>query len=715
MRELNVSLYASCKHTTPTDSDSADWENICPFMSKHAARENKDGQGISFVKLDPAIRANANVQAISAAMFDIDDGTPYQDMQSLIHQYEHIGYSTHSHTSVHQKYRLLFPLTRDVTPDEWPIIWDAMNKIIGGHADPACKDVSHFYYLPSHPAARAGDAFSNRNRGEWINPDHLLAMHLTVSQDTKQMMVSIPKNKSPSAPESPENIARVKSALDAIPADCDYEMWRNIVWAVASTDWSCAEEMARKWSATAPDKFTDEAFDKVWHSFDPAGGINLGTLFHFAKEAGWVDTTVAVPIDAAPQWVQELNTKFAWIEENASIFRLEFSNFIDPAKFKTQHDNQKIAVVSGKSTKLVGMGTEWITHSARRQHRELVIRPAEGAVTKDNCLNEWKGFAVTPTPGNIKPFVSLLRLLIPARKERRFVLAWLSHLVQHPDIKMFVSLAVWSHAQGAGKNLLFETLVSIIGKTHATVIGQAELTGDFNGWANRRIFVIGDEVSGSGKQVETDKLKGLITGTTNRINEKYQPAREAPNLMNFVFLSNHHDAIFVNDGDRRFFVWEILSGLLPQSASTEFVVWRDTGGLSALLYFLLNFDISNFNPKAPAPMTEAKQQMVEDNRSDLEGWVADLMGSNISQMLGRELATATELGKRYEADTEHKAPSSKAIVGACKRQGVYARENQVRIANGKKVRVLSLDNMDYWKQQPEASWSTEMAKPFKII
>ncbi len=297
MRRLNFAVYDSCTQTTPKKMSDAEWENLCVFLSKPAIREAKDGHGISFVKLDPATRANANVQSLSAALLDIDDGTPYQNIQSLIQQYEHLAYSTYNHTSEHPKYRLLFPLSRDVSPGEWPAIWHAMNKLIGEHADPACKDVSHFYYLPSHPAARAGDAFSNRNNGEWIDPDRLLPMHLAISPDTKQMMDSIHRNTSPSALESAENIVRVKSALDSIPAGCPYEQWRAIIWAVASTRWSCAEELARTWSATAPDKFTDEAFTKVWHSFNQAGGINLGTLYHHAKEAGWADMAVPVPLE----------------------------------------------------------------------------------------------------------------------------------------------------------------------------------------------------------------------------------------------------------------------------------------------------------------------------------------------------------------------------------------------------------------------------------
>jgi hypothetical protein len=335
-------------------------------------------------------------------------------------------------------------------------------------------------------------------------------------------------------------------------------------------------------------------------------------------------------------------------------------------------------------------------------------------VTQDNCLNEWQGFNVAPSSGNIKPFLQLILRLIPNRAARRYVLRWLAHLTQHPDRKMHVSLAFWSMQQGVGKNLLFECVAAIIGPAHATLIGQAELASSFNGWASRKILVIGDEVSNSDRRQDTDKLKGLVTGTTIYINEKYQPAREVPNLLNFIFLSNHNDALFLDDQDRRYFVWEITADRLSEADAGRFIEWRDGGGLAALHYFLKHRDISNFNPKAPAPMTDAKQQMVQDNRSDLESWMAELMGSNVAGQLGRELATGNELARRYASETQHKEPSSKTIVAACKRHGAVARTNQVRMPNGKKLRVLALVRPQYWIAQSEADWAQEMTKPFKL-
>ena len=98
------------------------------------------------------------------------------------------------------------------------------------------------------------------------------------------------KSKAPNAAnltETPEAIAKVKAQLAHIDADCSYEMWRNILWAVLSTGWSCREELARTWSASGK-KYEAKAFDQLVKSFDPSRGISLGTLEYWAREGGWM-------------------------------------------------------------------------------------------------------------------------------------------------------------------------------------------------------------------------------------------------------------------------------------------------------------------------------------------------------------------------------------------------------------------------------------------
>lgn len=91
--------------------------------------------------------------------------------------------------------------------------------------------------------------------------------------------------------ETSENVDRVKSALACLSADCDRSTWRDVIFAVMSTGWGCADDLARGWSMTAPERFTDDGFANVVDNFnaEKAGGIGLGTLFKMAAEAGWTD------------------------------------------------------------------------------------------------------------------------------------------------------------------------------------------------------------------------------------------------------------------------------------------------------------------------------------------------------------------------------------------------------------------------------------------
>lgn len=89
--------------------------------------------------------------------------------------------------------------------------------------------------------------------------------------------------------ESPREIATIKLLLCFINADCDYEKWRDIVWAILSTGWNCAEDIAYEWSKSAKDRFDEEVFWKVVNSYiqDYSSPITVGTIYYYARLGGW--------------------------------------------------------------------------------------------------------------------------------------------------------------------------------------------------------------------------------------------------------------------------------------------------------------------------------------------------------------------------------------------------------------------------------------------
>ena len=87
-------------------------------------------------------------------------------------------------------------------------------------------------------------------------------------------------------PEVKANVDLVTTMMSVINPDIDYTEWRDVVWSVAATGWSCSYGLARTWSerGTAWDA---DAFDRVWVSFDEARGIGFGTLVHYARKYGY--------------------------------------------------------------------------------------------------------------------------------------------------------------------------------------------------------------------------------------------------------------------------------------------------------------------------------------------------------------------------------------------------------------------------------------------
>lgn len=71
-------------------------------------------------------------------------------------------------------------------------------------------------------------------------------------------------HRDPPPAESTENIARLKSALSVLDADCSYERWRDIVWSIKAHGWNCGKDIAREWSRTAMARYDAAAFEKLW-------------------------------------------------------------------------------------------------------------------------------------------------------------------------------------------------------------------------------------------------------------------------------------------------------------------------------------------------------------------------------------------------------------------------------------------------------------------
>jgi len=90
-----------------------------------------------------------------------------------------------------------------------------------------------------------------------------------------------------SFPENEINKHRLLEALAKISADCPYEKYRDICWAIFSTGWFWAYEIARDWSLSAPHRFEEKTLDILYRTFDAnrARRPSVGTIFYYAKNS----------------------------------------------------------------------------------------------------------------------------------------------------------------------------------------------------------------------------------------------------------------------------------------------------------------------------------------------------------------------------------------------------------------------------------------------
>lgn len=152
------------------------WNNLKTFFSRHVERAHKDGPAWSpATYAEGATRCNKNAEFLQLAALDVDDGFPIEAMLDRLKDLGLAAYchSSYSHTPEKHKYRVILLLSRKVSAAEWGTIWNGINTMMGGVTDPAAKDVSRLYYLPSRPPGSTGHFFHSVS-GSAVDVDVLI-------------------------------------------------------------------------------------------------------------------------------------------------------------------------------------------------------------------------------------------------------------------------------------------------------------------------------------------------------------------------------------------------------------------------------------------------------------------------------------------------------------------------------------------------------------
>jgi predicted P-loop ATPase len=169
-------------------------------------------------------RANEYVQAITLAVLDFDDfpRTALAKLETDLQSFEYLIHSTHGHSRIdeeiiegkkktrvfrgyevqndeglcdlHNNFRLVMPVSREITPTEWPTVLATIVRVLevdaasSYRADPSCKDISRLYFLPTTPVGVR--PFTRHHQGISIDVDAMLALATRLPKATPAIVPS---------------------------------------------------------------------------------------------------------------------------------------------------------------------------------------------------------------------------------------------------------------------------------------------------------------------------------------------------------------------------------------------------------------------------------------------------------------------------------------------------------------------------------------------
>ena len=192
MREMKIAYGSSCfakvwsnktitfdalcerlKNTIRTPETAEEY----PKLSKVERDRAKDKGGMVGGWLKQGRRKAANVECRSMLTHDIDSADPdFLERYRMLNQYASCLYSTHSHTPEAPRYRIITPLTRDVSPEEYLALTRLLAKEWGIDCVDSCSYRAHqLMYWPTTPSN--GEYVFERFDGAWLNPDAFLSAH----------------------------------------------------------------------------------------------------------------------------------------------------------------------------------------------------------------------------------------------------------------------------------------------------------------------------------------------------------------------------------------------------------------------------------------------------------------------------------------------------------------------------------------------------------
>lgn len=418
------------------------------------------------------------------------------------------------------------------------------------------------------------------------------------------------------------SIGAVERALAALENDVDYFTWLKVGAAIKAASGTeneaAAYDLWLDWSLQYGGNDIDIIAAK-WASLRAPFSVGWDFLQRFATQEGdgtfygaaeEFDPVTPTPSEEelaeakADMPLTAMFNRFVWVQRLARVADTKTGDLLGRDQFNVL--NRHI----GPPTETKACAWAVLTSSVNRLQmaQAVTYRPGAGRFVDEDlpgltgrCVNLWRPTLVDiPAVAryeDVAKWLEHVAFVLPNEQERETVLDWLSWIIQNPGEKPNWAVVMGSSAEGLGKDLTLEPVRVALGAANVREIDADDLASGYSDYlAGTRLLIV-EEMQMHERKAMMNRLKPLIAAPphTLRVNVKFQPQYEIPNLIATIFFTNMENALAISAKDRRYFVTWNEAQPKPDTYYTELVAWFDAGGAAHAARWLLDRDVSSFS------------------------------------------------------------------------------------------------------------------------
>lgn len=237
---------------------------------------------------------------------------------------------------------------------------------------------------------------------------------------------------------------------------------------------------------------------------------------------------------------------------------------LDQARFDVQFGGYEFVIArDGKKTST----SAWEAFT-RNQNFEppmadrACFRPEEGVgnVVMDSgklLANTYYPAETEETEGDPSPMLDHIFKMLPDGQDAELLLTYMASVKQNPGMK-----AQWwpvvQGAQGNFKSFLLRIMSFAVGNHYSHLPNMKKMVdgkSNFNGWADRKLFLGLDEVYAANRREFFEGFKTTVTNLEIPIEGKGVEELTGDNRANGMIVTNHQDGVPIVDNDRRYAVF----------------------------------------------------------------------------------------------------------------------------------------------------------------